>query len=307
MVADIARFSGFNQSNCFLVEKQLPVLNVGLSSLLIDKTTGRNITWSSDSYIGIGYQPSDEITVNSLSGFGAIVLQSRVAKSLAMQKSRTKTKAEVFTPAWVCNKMNNDLDAVWFGRPDVFNVVSEDSRTWITTTEKIVFGKGRRNSWQGYVDSRRMEITCGEAPFITSRYDAFTGEWIELKNRIGMLDRKLRVVAENVETAADYIKWSIRALQSIYGYEYQGDNLLIGRINMLMSWSENVDAFCGRLPNKSEIKKAANVIAWNLWQMDGIKGCVPETGERCWLRDWRAGGSGNGVKISYDSMRKDVG
>lgn len=306
MITFSGNISSKDYRDCFLVEKQLPILIIGLPILLQDKTTGRNITWSSDSYLGIGCQPSDEITIERLSGLGSIALQSRIAKSLSVQKARTKTKAEVFTPAWVCNRMNNELDAVWFGRPNVFNIPSEDGRTWVSTMDKIIFGDDRKHTWKAYVDSRRMEITCGEAPFITSRYDAATGKWIELKDRIGMLDRKLRVVAENVETEADYIKWSIRALESIYGYEYQGDNLLIGRINMLMSWSENVDAFCGRLPNKSEIKKAANIIAWNLWQMDGIKGCVPETGERCWLRDWRAGGSGNGVKISYDSMKKDV-
>lgn len=32
--------------------------------------------------------------------------------------------------------------------------------------------------WQTYVDSRRLEITCGEAPYLTTRYDVETGELI---------------------------------------------------------------------------------------------------------------------------------
>ena len=31
-----------------------------------------------------------------------------------------------------------------------------------------------------------MEITCGEAPYLVSRYDAVTGEVINLKSRIGL-------------------------------------------------------------------------------------------------------------------------
>lgn len=34
-------------------------------------------------------------------------------------------KAEVFTPAWLCNLMNNHCDEDWFGRSDVFNVENE--------------------------------------------------------------------------------------------------------------------------------------------------------------------------------------
>ena len=44
-----------------------------------------------------------------------------VAKSLEKQAERTREKAEVFTPSWICNKMNNHCDAEWFGRENVFN------------------------------------------------------------------------------------------------------------------------------------------------------------------------------------------
>ena len=49
----------------------------------------------------------------------------------------------------------------------------------------------------------RLEITCGEAPFLASRYDTTTGEVIPIPERIGILDRKLRIVTENAGTQPD--------------------------------------------------------------------------------------------------------
>jgi hypothetical protein len=43
-----------------------------------------------------------------------------------------------------------------------------------------------------YGNSTRMEITCGEAPYLVSRYGALSMvKPIPLKRRIGMLDRKM--------------------------------------------------------------------------------------------------------------------
>ena len=39
----------------------------------------------------------------------------------------------------------------------------------------------------------------------------------------------------------EWLKWALRAFQSVYGYEYQGDNLLIARINILMTFVEYLD------------------------------------------------------------------
>ena len=56
--------------------------------------------------------------------------------------------------------MNNNCDNVWFGKENVFNTETEQG--WITAIGKIEFPKRKR--WQRYVDSKRLEITCGEAP-----------------------------------------------------------------------------------------------------------------------------------------------
>ena len=138
---------------------------------------------------------------------------------------------------------------------------------------KIEFEK--QNDWKKYVDSKRLEITCGEAPYIVSRYDTTTAEIIPVKERIGILDRKLRVVNENTDNENEWLKWCIRAFQSVYGYEFQGDNLLIARINLLMTFVEYMNDRWGHNPDDEELKKITNIIVWNLWQMDGITGTIP--------------------------------
>ena len=83
------------------------------------------------------------------------------------------------------------------------------------------------------MDVKRLEITCGEAPYLVSRYDTVTGRTIPISERVGLLDRKLRVVHENTGTEAEWKKWARRAVESVYGYEFQGDNLLLARENNL--------------------------------------------------------------------------
>lgn len=244
-----------------------------LKILLQDKTTKKNIVWATDTYYNLGpnYISSNQIFKDLISGANADIVQPRVYKVKAEQAKRTKAKAEVFTPIWICNQMNNCCDNEWFERENVFNV--QNDKKWIPTDLPIVFPEGK--TWKQYVDSRRIEITCGEAPFLVSRYDTTTGEELDIKNRIGMLDRKLRVVNENTYTEEDWMKWTIRAFQSTYGYEYQGDNLLIARINLLMTFVDYMQHKWHREPTEKELKKLANIISWNIWQMDGLTGLTP--------------------------------
>lgn len=74
-------------------------------------------------------------------------------------------------------------------------------------------------------------LRCGKA-----------GEAISLENRIGVLDRKLRIVNENTTEEDDWLKWAYRALQSTYGFEFQGDNVLIARVNLLMTFEEHLQS-----------------------------------------------------------------
>lgn len=245
-----------------------------LKALLQDKTTRKNIVWATSEYVqyGSGYEERLEIMPEQIIGEYRNLIQPRITKELARQAARTRDKAEVFTPSWVCNKQNNLIDASWFGKPDVFNTETEQG--WTTNTGTIAFDNPKK-PWNRYVDAQRLEITCGEAPYLVSRYDTVDGHQIPIGDRIGLLDRKLRVVNENTSTREDWIDWTIRAFQSVFGYEYQGDNLLLARENLLLTF---VDYYRARFHEDPEIKlllKIANIIAWNIWQMDGLTGTVP--------------------------------
>ena len=241
--------------------------------LLQDKSTKKNIIWATDTYSdnGIFFADNEEITEDLVSGAYSKIIQPRVYKALEEQSSRTRKHAEVFTPSWICNLMNNYCDEEWFGRKDVFNCQKDKHRK--TSKEKIDFPEGK--TWKDYVDSRRLEITCGEAPYIVSRYDTTTGDMIPTEDRIGILDRKLRIVNENAVDDAEWLKWTIRAFQSVYGFEYQGDNVLVARINLLMTFVDYYKERFKAVPEIQTLKKIANIIAWNIWQMDGLKGTVP--------------------------------
>ena len=243
-----------------------------LESLLQDKTTGRRIVWGGNGYerYGSGYGTYDEIALECIAGERSNLIMPRTEKDGKSQAARTRTHAEVFTPSWLCCRMNDDIDEQWFGRPNAFTIM--DGHTWASTPKPVEFGE---LNWRDYVDCLRLEITCGEAPFICSRYDTVTGRPLPVDSRIGFLDRKLRVVSENTNDSIMWRKYAYRALESTYGYEYQGDNLLVARINVLETFAEHMMARWRKEPGLSEIRHAANIIAWNLWQMDGLSDTPP--------------------------------
>ena len=251
-----------------------------LETLLCDRTTGRNIIWADNEYeaLGDGYMGDDEITVEKITGPNVNVIRPRIAKAVEQQSLRTKSRAEVFSPAWLCNQMNNDLDEVWFGRRDVFNteaVAGDGAKTWVSTNEPIAFPKLKGHGWHAYVEAPRLEITCGEAPFVCSRYDAVTGDEIPVGERVGFLDRKLRVVTEKTKTRKEWVRRALDALRATYGFEYQGDNLLIARINVLETFAEHLRDRWESDVEQDELEEAAWIVSWNFWQMNGFTDAVP--------------------------------
>lgn len=288
-----------NEENILQYNKKL------LDILIKDRTTGRNIIWATSDYeeYGDAYGSNCEILSTLITGSKNNIIRPRAAKSRDNQINRTREKAEVFTPSWICNAQNNLVDEQWFDRANVFNYTKD--KQWQATKEKIVFPDDKKHTWQKYVDSNRMEITCGEAPYLVSRYDTVTGKYIEIEERIGLLDRKLRVVNENTEDIQDWYKWTIRAFQSIYGFEYQGDNLLLARENLLYTFIDNMKFKFNILPNAKQLQEIATIISWNIWQMDGLTYTVPmcdmaqkkeqlsffdkdNTTQYCRIKDWRA-------------------
>lgn len=257
-------------------ENMLYSLNPKVLKLLLkDKTTKKNILWATDDYLPIGedYAADQEIKIGQITGLFGNVIRPRIEKSKVEQVLRVRDKAEVFTPSWVCNKQNNLIDNAWFERNNVFNVETE--KGWKTNFEKIAFPEGK--TWQDYVMLKRLEITCGEAPYLASRYDTVTGELIPVKERIGLLDRKLRVISENVNDEAEWYKWAKKAIQCVYGYDWQGDNVLLARENILYTFLEfyfdKFDVFA----IEEYMLDIAKVVCWNIWQMDGIKCVIPNS------------------------------
>lgn len=220
-----------------------------LDRLLADKTTKRHIMWATDAYgeLGPHYERNEEILPELITGSSASVIKTRARKALEQQSERTRQRGEVFTPLKICRKMCDHAHETLSGKSD----------------------------WKKYVDSRTLEITCGEAPFLVSRYDVETGEVIPVSERIGLLDRKLQMVGENTQAEEDWFHWALRAFHATYAYEFQGDNLLISRVNLLMTFEEYLWERWRRKPTPNEYQRLVNVVVWNVWQMDGLTKTVP--------------------------------
>ena len=245
-----------------------------LALLLYDQTAEHNIKWATNDYSSNGsmFGMDDPISVSSVTGEYNTLIRPRILKEQSEQESRIRDKAEVFTPSWVCNAQNNLVDNAWFGRGGVFNI--ETGNGWKTVTDKIEFTE---RSWKEYVTAARLEISCGEAPYLTSRYDTVTGEYIEVSDRIGLLDRKLRIVSENTDNADDWLLWALKAVKSIYGYDWQGDNVLLSRENILYAVLEAYYALYDCELSNETVMEFCKVISWNIWQMDGIRYVIPNT------------------------------
>jgi hypothetical protein len=276
-----------------------------LELLLADMTTGHNIIWATEDYIhlGRGFASDQPITVAAITGHHAGLIRPRVEKSKERQGDRVKDKAEVFTPSWLCNEQNNLVDEAWFGRSGVFNTATRHG--WRTHAAPVKFDSKGDRTWQRYVDDPRLEAACGEAPYLVSRYDATSGDSISLERRIGLLDRKMRVVTERCRDEEEWLDWSRRAFESAYGFEYQGDSLLLARENLLATYVDYAQHALLRDPALHELAAIAEVIAWNIWQMDALTGTIPfktvtstaseptlfdmhhNEGQPCRIRDWQ--------------------
>lgn len=254
-----------------------------LEILLIDRTTNENIIWATSDI-------KDNIKLDECEK-----IKCRVEKTEEEKKQRSKRKAEVFTPSYVCNKQNNLVDNEWFETKNTFNFETE--KGWETNLEKIKFPDNK--SWYEYVSLRILEITCGEAPYLVSRYDTVNGEKIDLFSRIGLFDRKMRVICENANDE-EWLEQSLIALKSVYGYEFQGDNLFIARKNIFLSYIDYYLYHFSKMPDNDLLINVAEIISWNLWQMDGLKMVIPFSSVYCNIKDWK-----NNKEIIFKSLIKE--
>ena len=219
-----------------------------LKMLLKDRTTRKNIIWATDSYkdMGEGYQAKDHIKESLFANGAGKIIKPRVEKDEEEQSNRTRGKGEVFTPTWIIKKK------IDFIEEELSKLDLED-----------------------YIGQRWMEITCGEGPYMTSRYDTVTGEYLDIEERVGFLDRKLQRISKEIESEEIWFSLALKAYQASYGYEYQGDSLLIARENLLNGFIDYYVAKFNYTPEMDKIESIARIISYNVFQMDGLKYTLP--------------------------------
>lgn len=245
-----------------------------LRVLLSDWSTGKPIRWASDGCAGLGRGFGREEALTPARVRRAVVrgvLRPRAAKSAAERLARVRAHGEVFTPSHVCKRMTDVADEDWFCAGEEVTGGDFFFGANLAPTP-LRFRASRR--WQDYVRLRRLEITCGEAPFLTARYDAETGETIPWGLRYGLLDRKLRVLPPCLNRTAWQL-WVRRAYAATYGYELQGDNLFFARCNLLLTFEEAHRVRWKSAPSPEALREIAEILARNLWQMDGLTGFPP--------------------------------
>ena len=230
-----------------------------LDILLIDRTTStpsktRNIIWATNNYKKYGaqvYDENSEIKTELVTGIMGNLIKPRALKDREMQLSRTKSKAEVFTPVWIVKKQNDEVDKTY-----------------------------RNDDLETYVSRKWIEITCGEAPYMTSRYDMETGNLILLKNRVGFIDRKLERINREIDDKAEWQRLVELAYKSSYGFEWSGDSLLIARENLLYTYRDFYVEKWGEEPLYGLFEEIAKIISYNIFQMDGVKYIIPLSEKR---------------------------
>ena len=219
-----------------------------LKTLLKDKTTQRNIVWASQSYEGMGkaFCSDQPIRRSLLVGKHQSIIQPRVAKHARKQEQRTRSSGEVFTPPWLVDKQVSAVLGEWKEAP---------LKEWVAL--------------------RWLELACGEAPYIVTRYDSVTGDSIPVPKRVGFLDRKLQRISQEVTSETEFIKLAKIAYESTYGYELQGDSLLLARENLLLSFCEHYEQKFGILPTIKTVKAITKIIVYNVFQMNGLTKRTP--------------------------------
>lgn len=224
-----------------------------LKILLRDRTTGKNIIWATKTYelLGKEFEAREPIKLKLITGNNSSLIRPRIEKLKYEQKERTKGKAEVFTPIWIVEKQNNIIDQE-FKDLDLKEYVS---KVW-------------------------LEIACGEAPYMVTRYNSVTGEFLPIQERVGFIDKKLKRISKEIEEEQEWFEYAKIAYQTSFGYEFQGDSLLIARENLLYTFFDYYIAKFSIKPDIQFQKEIARIISYNVFQMDGLNYTIPYSGEQ---------------------------
>lgn len=230
-----------------------------LEILLLDRTTSKtntskNIIWANDNYKEYDmtfYAATAQIKPELITGKRGSLIMPRALKASAVQKKRTKAKAEVFTPTWIVKKQNDVVD-----------------------------GEYKTDDLETYTRRKWLEISCGEAPYMATRYDMGTGEIVPLGERVGFLDRKLTRLNREVTDKAEWQRLVELAYRASYGFEWNGDSLLLARENLLYTYRDYYIEKWGEPPIYGLFEDIAKIISYNVFQMDGLTYTIPLSEKR---------------------------
>ncbi len=223
-----------------------------LSTLIKDRSANHPIFFGTDEYEEFSETFSENFRMSQqriqpfLMNEDKTLFQIRSQKEKEVKDRRTKKRGEVLTPIGIVNQMIDVLEEEW-----------------------------KDLSLNDYLSQTVLELCCGEAPFLVQRYDSITGELFSVNKRRGILDRKLHRISKSTDNRKTWRDRAYQAVRSVYGYEYQGDSLFLGRENLLFDYLEHHFAKFHELPPINEINSVATIISWNMFQMDGIKNEVP--------------------------------
>ncbi|MCO8297451.1 restriction endonuclease [Tetragenococcus halophilus] len=234
-----------------IIREEMPeILNI----LLLDRTTStvkkkKNIIWANDNYIHYGtkaYAMRAQVKPELVKGTMEHVLVPRALKTRELQKSRTRARAEVFTPTWIVRKQNDEIEKDY-----------------------------RNDNLETYLERTWLEIACGEAPYMASRYDMNTGEHLPLHERVGFLDRKLARINLEINDKAEWQRLVELAYKSSYGFEWNGDSLLLARENLINTYLDYYFEKWKDVPSYGLLEEIAIIISYNVFQMDGLNCTIP--------------------------------
>lgn len=236
--------SGSDMNETQLLRKSEKLLKI----LLKDYTTGSNIKWGTDSYInhGASFRNNQEITSDLITGWYEGFIRPRAEKELDIQIDRQRNKAEVFTPSWI---VKLQVNAALEGMQDLPLI--------------------------DFIHTKWLEITCGEAPYMVNRYDMNTGNIIPLKKRAGFIDIKFDKLNEKIKSEDKWVKLALEIYKASYGYEYQGDSLVLARENLILTFIDNYFYMFGAFPNEKLLLKVSQIVSINVFQMDGLTYEIP--------------------------------
>jgi hypothetical protein len=111
--------------------------------------------------------------------------------------------------------------------------------------------------------------------------------YLQEEKNMAVVQELLRVESDGTLSFGDY---TLDSKTKLDGFEFQGDSLYLARRELLMSYMDYYYARWNREPDRPMLKNIAEIISWNLWQMDGFSYRIPTQdgtkSQLCKIKEW---------------------